>query len=199
MSASLQPAAAYTAREGWAVPIRTPGASPDRFARDDIFTFVRALPSDIVTIDAMFRRCSVLSRQRRFLRPVPSAPRGYLEEVLADRDNHHAFILQRNGDAIGLAELHLTRPWSGDLGLIVEDRFQARGIGNAALELLLCRAHDLGLRMLTADVHFENAVVLRALRQVGSVSMSRVYDVLHVELDLESAMNQEVASCLCAG
>jgi hypothetical protein len=57
--------------------------------------------------------------------------------------------------------------------------------------VLLCHARELGLRMLTADVLFENSVVLSALRRVGPVSVSRADDILHVELDLESAAPAE--------
>ena len=135
----------------------------------------------------MFIRCSPQSRLRRFFRLLPAAPLGYLEEVLEDRDRCHAFIIQRSGQTIGLAELHLEGPWSGALALIIEDPYQRKGVGTAALQVLLCHARELGLRMLTADVLFENSVVLRALRRVGPVSVSRADDILHVEVDLESA------------
>jgi RimJ/RimL family protein N-acetyltransferase len=167
-------------------------------APDDIFEFIRAIPSDLSAIEAMFSRCSPKSRQRRFFRPVLSAPPGYVEEVLRDRDKHHAFVLKRNGETIGLAELHLTGPWSGDLALIVEDLFQRKGVGTAALQLLVCHGLDLGLRILSADVQDENRAVLRALRRVGPSSISRAGDVFHVELDLDEAVSAGAAR-LCAG
>jgi RimJ/RimL family protein N-acetyltransferase len=117
---------------------------------------------------------------------VPSAPYGYLEEVLADREKHHAFVVQRNGETIGLAELHLTGPWSGSLALIIEDQYQREGAGTEALQLLLCRARELGLRVVDADVLFENSAVLRTLRRVGPVSVNSEDGIFHVELDLES-------------
>ena len=189
-------ATAYPAPEPWAIPIRIPvgseepgdaSASPDRRAHEDIFTLVKATLSDLSTIERMFKRCSVRSLHYRFFRPLPSAPHGYLEEVLADGVNHHAFVVRRNGNTIGLAELHLEGPWSGALALIIEDPYQRRGIGTEALRLLVRRAHELGLRMLTADVLFENAAVLHALRRIGPTTISRADDIFHVELDLESA------------
>jgi RimJ/RimL family protein N-acetyltransferase len=118
---------------------------------------------------------------------VPSAPSGYLEEILAGRDKHHAFVVQRNGETIGLAELHLTGPWSGSLALIIEDPYQRKGIGTAALQMLLCRARELGLRVLDADLLFENSAVLHALQRAGPALTSWADGVFHVELDLESA------------
>jgi RimJ/RimL family protein N-acetyltransferase len=200
-----------SAHELWTVPIRMPvvpreegDSDPigNRFAHEDIVTFVRALSNDIVTIEAMFRRCSVQTLQRRFFRPLPSAPQGYIEEVLADRDSHHAFAVQHKEKTIGLAELHLEGPWTGALALIIEDPYQRKGIGTTALQLLECRARELGIRMLTADVLFENSPVLRALRRVGPASISRADDIFHVEIDLGPGAlvdDLEVGSRLCAG
>ena len=196
MPVSAHQTSVDTGPYGRTVPIRLPEATPearcsdpiaDRPAHEDVVTFARAMWSDMVTIEAMFERCSVQALHRRFFRPLPSAPHGYVEEVLGDRDNHHAFVVQRGDKTIGLAELHLEGPWSGALALIIEDPYQRKGVGTAALQVLLCHARELGLRMLTADVLFENSVVLRALRRVGPVSVSRADDILHVEVDLESA------------
>jgi RimJ/RimL family protein N-acetyltransferase len=170
---------------------------PDRHSHEDIFTFVKARLSDLPTIEAMFKRCSVRALHYRFFRPLPSAPQGYLEEVLADGVNHHAFVVRRNGNAIGLAELHLEGPWSGALALIIEDSFQRLGIGTEALQLLVRRARELGLRMLIADVLFENAAVLRALQRVGPTSVSRADDIFHLEIDLKSAELTEDSRTEC--
>jgi RimJ/RimL family protein N-acetyltransferase len=200
MTASPQLTAVDFAPYRWSVPIGVPAVPPepaepapipDRCAHEDVFTFVRAAPSDIVRIDAMFRRCSIHSRRRRFFRPVPSVPSGYLEEILADRDTHHVFVVLCNGEMIGLAELHVAGSRSGALALIIEDSYQRRGAGTAALQMLLSRARELGLRMLTADLLFENSVVLGALRRVGPYSMDWEDDVFHVELDLTSAESAE--------
>lgn len=151
------------------------------------FTLTRAMPSDEASIEAMFIRCSARSRQYRFFRPLLSAPLGYVEEVLADREKHHAFVVRLNGKTIGFAELHLAGPSSGDLALIVEDPFQQNGVGTAALRLLMRHARELGLRVVAADVQIENARVLNGLRRVAPVSVHRTDDILHVELDLEEA------------
>src|SRR6516165_7053474 len=113
---------------GLQTKVFTPGER-HKLHRSGIITFTRAAPNDTATITAMFMRCSPQSRLRRFFRLVPSAPPKYLEEVLADRDKHHAFVIRWNGETIGLAELHLTGLWSGDLALIVEDSFQRQGVG----------------------------------------------------------------------
>jgi RimJ/RimL family protein N-acetyltransferase len=175
----------------WSPESVGPDAIRERTAFADTFTFVRALPSDISTLETMFGRCSFQSRLRRFFRPVLSAPHGYLEEVLADRENHYAFVVQRNDETIGLAELHLTGPRSGALALIIEDPCQRKGVGTAALQLLARCARELGLETLAADVLFENAALLPALRRLGPTSIGREDDIFHVELDLESPASGE--------
>ena len=160
--------------------------------------FARGAPNDIETIKAMFVRCSPQSRLRRFFRPVPAAPLGYLEEVLSDHDNKYALIIRWKGETIGLAELHVTGPASGDLALIVEDSCQRRGVGTAALEFIVCRAREIGLRSLTADVQLENSHVVRVLERVGPASMCRSSDVVHIHLDLGKATDPAEPIQLCA-
>jgi RimJ/RimL family protein N-acetyltransferase len=145
------------------------------------------MPSDLSTIAEMIERCSVNSRRRRFFRPLPSAPPGYLEEVLADPDKHHAFVVKYDHETVGFAELHHVEPWSGSLALIIEDAYQHRGAGSAALQLLVRHSRKIGLRTLTADLLFENMAVLRALRRVGLASVDMEDGIFHIEIDIESA------------
>jgi RimJ/RimL family protein N-acetyltransferase len=159
----------------------------DHGARANTFTFARATPSDLLTITEMFERCSVNSRRRRFFRPLPSAPPGYLEEVLANSDRHHAFVVKHDQKTVGFAELHRVGPRSGSLALIIEDVYQHRGAGSAALRVLVRHSRKIGLRTLTADVLFENTAILHALRRVGPVSVNMEDGIFHIEIDLESA------------
>jgi len=167
--------------------VENPGPTSDHVEDSGPVCFTRAMPTDISTIKAMFTRCSGQSRLRRFFRLLPSVPDGYLEEVLTDTHSHHTFVVQRHGAAIGFAELHLTGPSSGDLGLIIEDTFQRKGIGTVALQVLVHRARELGLHLLTADAHYENFPAIQLLRRMGPVSLHRTHDVVHIELDLDVA------------
>jgi RimJ/RimL family protein N-acetyltransferase len=110
-----------------------------------------------------------------------------LEQALSDRNDHYALVIRQDSNPIGLAELHRTGERSGDLGLIVEDAFQGRGVGTAALQLLIRQARKQGLRFVTADVFLENVHVIAWLRRVGTASMGREHDVCHIKLDLVTA------------
>lgn len=185
----------HSAPGGWSRPVHTSTAPPevpffsttsDRCAQADTFTFARATPNDLSTIAKMIERCSVDSRRRRFFRPLPSAPPGYLEEVLTDPDKHHAFVVKHDHETVGFAELHRDGPWSGSLALIIEDAYQHGGAGSAALQLLVRHSRKIGLRTLTADLLFENIAVLRALRRVGPASVDLEDGIVHIEIEVDS-------------
>jgi len=145
----------------------------------------------------MIASCSPESRLRRFFRLVPSAPEGYLEEVLIDRRHHHAYVVWLDGEVVGLAELHRSGPGTGDLGLIIEEASQRRGVGTAALRFLVCRAGEIGIRRLHADTHLENSAAISLFRYLGTVLTHRETDVLHMELDLQTAENMEAMRRFC--
>jgi RimJ/RimL family protein N-acetyltransferase len=194
MPPSPNSAPIYSAPDCWSRPVDTSTAPPEvaflsttyRGALGDTFTFARATPSDLSTIAKMIERCSVDSRRRRFFRPLPSAPPGYLEEVLTDPAKNHAFLVKHDHETVGFAELHRDGPWSGSLALIIEDAYQHRGAGSAALQLLVRHSRKIGVRTLTADLLFENIAVLRALRRVGAASVDLEDGIIHIEIDVES-------------
>jgi hypothetical protein len=163
----------------------TTAISPQVAAPSDV-AFARAGPGDGPAIEAMLARCTPRSLSDRFFRPVSKAPQGYLDQVLTDRDVHLAFLIQRHGEVIGLAELHRTGSQCGDLALIVEDAYHGRGIGAAAFGLLTGIARRLDIQILTADVRIENGVVLRALRRAGKATVTRARDICHVEVHIGS-------------
>ena len=175
-----------TKRSGarWDSPATT-AISPQVAAPSDI-AFARAGPGDGPAIEAVLARCTPWSLSDRFFRPVSKAPQGYLDQVLSDRYVHLAFLIQRHGEVIGLAELHRTGSQCGDLALIVEDAYHRRGIGAAAFGLLTGVARQLDMQTLTADVRTENGVVVRALRRAGKATVTRERDVCHVQVQIGS-------------
>ena len=156
--------------------------------------FARAVPGDGPAIEAMLARCSPKSLSDRFFRPISTAPDGYLDQVLSNRDVYFVFLVQRHGQVIGLAELHRTASRSGELALIVEDAFQHSGIGTAAFGLLIEVASQLDMQTLTADVRIENGVVLRALRRAGKASVTRAREIFHVQVQIGSIKRASACS-----
>jgi GNAT superfamily N-acetyltransferase len=81
---------------------------------------------------------------------------------------------------VGFASL-APSPCGHDVGVLVEDEWQQRGVGTALFEALVAIARESGIARIHADVLFEDAFSLRVLARVGRTSVSLesgVYSVL---------------------
>jgi len=121
---------------------------------------------------ALFHRLSAESRWRRFMSPKPTlAPRelDYLTDV--DHITHVAFtaVDERDGSLVGVARYvrHAGSETSAELAVEVVDELQRRGIGTALCRLVVQRARDNGLTLLTATALWNNQPARRLLRRLG--------------------------------
>jgi GNAT superfamily N-acetyltransferase len=120
-------------------------------------------PDDVAALHAMFRRCGPQSRYDRFHGVVGAIPARYLAEAVAGRpERHDALVVEvapADGSgpvrlvALGSARL-LDRPGTprAELGLLVEDRWQGRGLGEFLLTTLAARAAARGVGELECSV-----------------------------------------------
>jgi RimJ/RimL family protein N-acetyltransferase len=130
-----------------------------------------AEPDDEGALLAMWERCSSDTRYGRFLSPVPHFPREHLGHVLASKSTHCSWVASRDdtGDIVGLTSVFRTVPRTGELGLLVEDAAQRRGLGTAMLDLAATHASSMGIGILTATTLVESHHVRRMLERVGRV------------------------------
>ena len=154
----------------------------------------RPTPADGPAIEAMFARCSVESRLPRFLAPLPTIPASHLARILNPPPGDEAWIGVTRDDPDSVVALG---SWAregtdAELGLIVEDSWQRRGIGSAFLRVLAERAWDAGVCRLTASVLRESRHVLRMLRAVlGPTSAHADTYVSYLESDrCEAALTE---------
>jgi len=89
-----------------------------------------------------------------------------------DYDRHMAIVaeVQENGrqKMIGVARLIMnTDLTSGELAVLVHDRFQGRGLGTEFLEVLIGIARERGLEDVRAEVLTENKNMLKVFRRLG--------------------------------
>lgn len=132
--------------------------------RGEVLVVRRPTPLDADAITALVARCSAETRRRRFLGGAASIPRSYLARVCApEHGDVHVAAVTRSGDLVALASL-----CDGDLGLLVEDDWQAAGIGTLLLRRLLERAAG----AVTAEVGEGNARVLSWLRRLAPVTVA---------------------------
>lgn len=125
-------------------------------------------PGDRAAVLDLFVACSPETVLRRFFAPLRALPRPYLDGVLAGRPAVHDAVVLRYGDGLhiaGLASL-VAAPgdrWSTELGVLVADAWQGRGVGRALVAALVDRAVSRGVGELTASVLPGRAGLLRAL------------------------------------
>jgi GNAT superfamily N-acetyltransferase len=126
-------------------------------------------PSDELGLTELFARCSAESVRLRFFGPRTALPAGYLRDVLAGEPERHDAVVARDratGAIVGLASLGAGSAAGADvpeLGVLVADAWQRRGIGTALANLLVARARSRGVRRMLASVLPGRSGVLEAL------------------------------------
>jgi acetyltransferase len=89
-----------------------------------------------------------------------------------DYDRHMAIVaeMEENGkkSMIGLARLIMNQDLtSGELPVLVQDKFQGKRLGTKFVEMLIEIARERGLEHVRADVLTENESMLKVFRRLG--------------------------------
>ena len=83
----------------------------------------------------------------------------------------HVFVAVLDGQVVGMADLHVGTGkgrHAADLGIMVHDRFQGRGIGRELMEMLLQLADNfLGLTRVELQVYPDNVRAIRLYERCG--------------------------------
>lgn len=142
-----------------------------------------ARATDRPLLEAMHRRCSPASRYSRWHAPLPELPAGYLAGVLAGAAEHLALVAVSGGQIVALASA-VQHDDGWELGILVEDRCQRRGLGSALLAALLAAMRADRRRQLQVDLLAERAGLLRPLGRLGPVRIDWQDEVVHAVIDL---------------
>lgn len=137
---------------------------------------------DLQSVTAMWQRCTLATRLARFHSPVPNLPAAYLDAVRADPAATVVAVHDRTNTVVALASLIRNGSGqSGELGVLVEDAWQRRGIGRRLVTHLVTAAPARGITALTAAVLTEHAQIARLLHQIPG-EFSSVRDGLTVQV-----------------
>ena len=116
----------------------------------------------------MLGRCSPTTLYRRF--HGVSDGIFYAKQVLATAGCRDSFVAWIGKECVGLGNLHVGD--TADVGVLVEDDWQRRGVGTALLIALVRRVREHGSHLLRADVLDETRFALQVLARLGPAKTS---------------------------
>ncbi len=146
----------------------------------------RAAAGDRRALERMLARCTGQTRYRRFHGPVTVFPERYLAEALSGSPLHFALVAsaERDGTVVALASCRAVDEGVAELGILVEDEWQRRGVGGHLLGEVVAYAGRTGLRALQAQVLAEQPWIVGLLRRHGTCTTSGAGQTLYVTLSL---------------
>lgn len=160
----------------------TPVGTIQKTLRDGTRVCVRvASLSDLSALKDLFRRASPQSLRYRFFAAVACVSPAVIHDLVTvdytDRAAVVAVVQRQSGEElIGIAN-YARRPGrdSAEVALMVDDRYQRRGLGKLLFKLLFDIAHLFGITRFEAEVLDENLPMLRMLKESG-YALTSVWD-----------------------
>lgn len=135
--------------------------------------------SDLARVAALHGRCTPDTLRRRFHTAVPVVPERLVRQTLLP-DDGWSVVAELGPDLVGMA---CTGPLSCtdvEVGVLVEDAHQGRGIGTRLLRHVASEATSRGYRSLLCHLDLDNPAAERALARSGLVTTTEPWDGLRV-------------------
>jgi GNAT superfamily N-acetyltransferase len=165
--------------------------------RDGTVITIRPIrPDDAPRLQAFFARLSPESIYSRFLGFRSELPREQAEFLAnVDCQTQMALVATRKQfdkeDVIADARYFVIpaeEPGLAEAAIVVEDRYQNRGLGTLLLKRLAANARMRGIHTFLAAVHHSNSWIIRRIRRNGLPTESRVDEgtrEIRVKLEIE--------------
>lgn len=151
----------------------TPWAPPAPAGLDVALRYGEA--ADLGPLDALHRRCSAQTLHRRFHTAVPVVPERLLRHTLLP-ENGWSVVAELGPDLVGIA---CTAPLSCadlEVGVLVEDAHQGRGVGTRLLRHVAGEATARGYRSMLCLTDPGNRSADQALARSGLVTSATPRD-----------------------
>jgi GNAT superfamily N-acetyltransferase len=133
-----------------------------------------AVPGDAPRLVAMFERCSPASRYGRFLAPLRHFPASHLVDVVRSSPFRRSWVIDDlgTGEVVAVGSWFRNQPETAELGLLVEDGWQHRGLGSMLLDALVTSARHAGITELVGHTLADARHVHRMLRRLGPTTIA---------------------------
>jgi ribosomal protein S18 acetylase RimI-like enzyme len=174
-----------------AAPVQPAELATAPVQRADALTIRPASPADIAELRAFFTGLSVLTRHRRFFAAITPTT-AMLLALAGGSGNVDAIVAVRRGMIVGHAmaadQVHEPDRVGGngvcngqddlatDIGIVVADTWQGRGVGSALMRALVARASARGVASLTMNVLHDNRRVLAMITSHWPAATARLTD-----------------------
>src|SRR4051794_8879057 len=155
-------------------------------------------PDDAAALEAMFERCSIETRYGRFLSPIPRFPPGHLDDIVHPRAGRWSWVITDDDTdddeprIVALASLFGDGD-TAELGLMVEDAEQRRGLGTDLLGCVAAQAVQSGVRALVAVTLVQSHHVRRMLERLGPVTTTCSGFTCDLRLEVQGSRDDHVA------
>ncbi len=124
-----------------------------------------ASPEHLFDLLEMLGRCSGATLFHRFHGITDGT--AHVRHLVAS-SGHESLTAWSGGQCVGLATLAVAA-CGQELGVLIEDRWQRRGVGTSLVERLVASARRRGIDEVVADVLGDDGFILRVLRRIGPV------------------------------
>jgi RimJ/RimL family protein N-acetyltransferase len=155
---------------------------------------------DVTQLQALHQRLSADTIYRRFLSPrLPSAAE--LEQIARlNAAGGGALAVMLDGTLIGVGYYVTADGQTAEPALLIEDRFQAQGIGTRLAAQLGQHALARGVETFVADIYPENRAVMRLIRASGlPYESSPAYGARQIRMHLARKPSHEQSARWLAG
>jgi GNAT superfamily N-acetyltransferase len=149
-------------------------------------TILRPAVPDTEALLAMLGRCSRVSLLHRFHGFTDGV--AYFTALLRDRPDDQTLLAWSGSTCVGVATIGVDATGLLDLGVLVEDAWQRRGIGTRLMRSSLDNARAKGAATVRADVLADDAFILQALRRISPLAVSVAHGSFSIDIDLSSQL-----------
>jgi len=102
-----------------------------------------------------------------------------------------SLIALRGGKVIGHCSYYITSPKRAEIGIVISDKFQGKGLGTKLLEVLSEIAYRKGIEIFDAYVSTENTQMLKVLRDLGFPMETKIEGEV-VKVTFPTSIDQKV-------